>query len=63
MSSRAWAAFAALSLIWGLPYLFIKVAVDEGVSPSFLSFARVVMAAAVLLTLAWRAGVLGSVRG
>jgi drug/metabolite transporter (DMT)-like permease len=63
MSSRAWAAFAAMSLIWGLPYLFIKVAVDEGVSPSFLSFARVVMAAAVLLTLAWRAGVLRSVRG
>jgi drug/metabolite transporter (DMT)-like permease len=63
MSSRAWAAFAAMSLIWGLPYLFIKVAVDEGVSPSFLSFARVVMAAAVLLTLAWQAGVLASVRG
>jgi drug/metabolite transporter (DMT)-like permease len=63
MSTRGWAAFAAMSLIWGLPYLFIKVAVDEGVSPAFLSFARCVMAAAVLLTLAWRAGVLGAVRG
>jgi len=63
MSTRGWAAFAAMSLIWGLPYLFIKVAVDEGVSPAFLSFARCVMAAAVLLTLAWRAGVLASVRG
>jgi drug/metabolite transporter (DMT)-like permease len=63
MSTRAWAAFAAMSIIWGLPYLFIKVAVDEGVSPAFLSFARCVMAAAVLLGLAWRAGAIGSLRG
>ena len=63
MSSRAWAAFAAMSVIWGLPYLFIKVAVDEGVSPAFLSFARCVMAATVLLCLAWRAGAIGSLRG
>ena len=52
MSRRGWAAFAAMSLIWGMPYLFIKVAVDEGISPSFLSFARVVIAAAILLALA-----------
>jgi drug/metabolite transporter (DMT)-like permease len=63
MNNRAWAAFAAMSVIWGLPYLFIKVAVDEGVSPAFLSFARCVMAAAVLLGLAWRAGAIGSLRG
>ena len=37
--------------IWGLPYLFIKVAVDDGVSPAFLSFARVPIAAVVLLGL------------
>lgn len=63
MSSKGWAAFAAMSLIWGVPYLFIKVAVDDGVSPVFLSFARVAMGAALLLALAWRAGVLGQVRG
>ena len=63
MSRRGWAAFAAMSLIWGVPYLFIKVAVDDGVSPTFLSFARVVIAAVVLLGLAWRAGVLGQLRG
>ena len=62
MTSRGWAAFAAMSLIWGLPYLFIKVAVDEGISPAFLSFARCVIAAAVLLALAWKAGVLGQIR-
>src|SRR3954454_23227560 len=54
MNGRGWAAFAAMSLIWGVPYLFIKVAVDDGVSPAFLSFARVVIAAVVLLALAGR---------
>jgi drug/metabolite transporter (DMT)-like permease len=63
MSPRGWAAFAAMSAVWGLPYLFIKVAVDDGVSPAFVSFARVVIAAAVLLALAAHAGVLSSLRG
>lgn len=63
MSSKGWAAFAAMSLIWGVPYLFIKVAVDDGVSPVFLSFARVAIGAALLLALAWRAGVLDQLQG
>jgi drug/metabolite transporter (DMT)-like permease len=63
MSPRGWAAFAAMSAVWGVPYLFIKVAVDDGVSPAFVSFARVVIAAAVLLALAAHAGVLDSLRG
>ena len=63
MSARAWAAFAAVSVLWGIPYLFIKIAVDDGVSPVFLAWVRVVLGAAVLLTLAWRVGVLASVRG
>ena len=63
MSPRGWAAFAAMSAVWGVPYLFIKVAVDAGVSPAFVSFARVAIAAAVLLALAARAGVLSTVRG
>ena len=40
MNRRAWVAFAALSLIWGVPYLFIKVAVDGGISRFFLAWAR-----------------------
>jgi drug/metabolite transporter (DMT)-like permease len=63
MSRRAWFAFAALSVIWGVPYLFIKVAVDGGMSPAFIAWVRVVLAAAILLTLAGRAGVLSTVRG
>jgi drug/metabolite transporter (DMT)-like permease len=63
MSLRAWSAFAAISFLWGIPYLFIKVAVDDGVPPVFLAWVRIVIAAVVLLALAWRAGTLGSVRG
>ena len=63
MSPRAWISFAAVSVLWGMPYLFIKVAVDEGTSPAFLAWARVVLAAAILLPLAWRAGALGALRG
>jgi drug/metabolite transporter (DMT)-like permease len=63
MSPRGWALFAAMSVIWGTPYFFIKVAVDDDVSPLFISWARVVLAAAILIPLAWRAGLLGSLRG
>jgi drug/metabolite transporter (DMT)-like permease len=63
MTSRAWAAFAAMATLWGIPYLFIKLAVDDGVPPIFLAWARIVLAAVVLLGLAWRAGTLGSVAG
>jgi drug/metabolite transporter (DMT)-like permease len=58
MSARAWTAFAAVSTLWGIPYLFIKIAVDDGVPPIFLAWARVLMAAVVLLALSHRAGVL-----
>ncbi len=63
MSPRAWAAFATVSVLWGIPYAFIKVAVDDGVPPIFLAWARVVLGAAVLLTLAAAAGTLGQARG
>lgn len=63
MSSRAWIAFAAISLLWGIPYLFIKVAVDGGVPPLLLAWGRIVLAAAVLLAISARAGTLAPLRG
>jgi drug/metabolite transporter (DMT)-like permease len=57
MSRRGWFAFAALSVIWGVPYLFIKIAVDDGVSPFFLSWARLVLGAGLLFALVPRQGV------
>ncbi len=63
MSRRAWAAFAAISLIWGIPYLFIKVAVDGGVPPLCLAWGRVVLGALVLLAIAVHRGLLTPLRG
>lgn len=51
MGSRGWVLFLAMSAIWGVPYLLIKIAV-EGVSVPVLVFARVAIGAAVLLPLA-----------
>ncbi len=48
MSRRGWALFVAMSLIWGLPYLLIKVVVDE-LPPATLVFLRTALAAAVLV--------------
>jgi drug/metabolite transporter (DMT)-like permease len=63
MSARAWVAFASVSVLWGIPYLFIKIAVDDGIPPAFLAWVRVLMAAVILLGLSWRAGLLGTLRG
>jgi len=59
VSARGWALFAAVSVIWGMPYLFIKIAVEE-VSPSVMAWSRLTLAALVLLPVAWR---LGALRG
>jgi len=62
LSARAWTSFAIVSVLWGVPYLFISIAVDHGISPGFLAFSRVLLGALVLLPIAWRAGLLGSLR-
>ncbi|MBS1863607.1 MAG: DMT family transporter [Actinobacteria bacterium] len=63
MSRRAWGAFAAISVLWGIPYLFIKIADDGGMPPLDLAWLRVALGAAVLVAIAWRAGTLPALRG
>jgi drug/metabolite transporter (DMT)-like permease len=63
VSPRAWAGFAAITFLWGIPYLFIKIAVDDGIPPAFVAWSRVVLGAAVVLPLAWHAGTLGQLGG
>ncbi|WP_222195915.1 DMT family transporter [Modestobacter italicus] len=62
MSRRGWALFLAMSVIWGVPYLLIKVAVGE-FSPAVVVFLRCAIGAALLLpwTLA-RGGLGGALR-
>ena len=57
--SRSWFAFAGLSLVWGVSYLCIKVAVSE-ISPAEVAWARIALGAAILVPVAWRAGALKS---
>jgi drug/metabolite transporter (DMT)-like permease len=51
MTRRGLVLFALMSVIWGIPYLFIRVAVAE-ISPAVLVFARTALATAILLPLA-----------
>lgn len=58
---RGWLLFAAMCVLWGLPYAMIKLATDE-VSPAVLVFARTSAGAVVLLPLAIRSGSLAMLR-
>lgn len=62
MSRRGWILLATLGLIWGVPYLFIKIAVGQ-VSPATVVFARTAIGALLLLPFAVRAGGLRPLRG
>lgn len=63
MSRTGWAAFAAMSVLWGGSYLLIEIAERGGMSAIWVAWLRVVIAAVVLMALAARAGALGALRG
>ena len=51
MTRRGLVLFGLMSIIWGIPYLFIRVAVAE-ITPATLVLARTAIAAAILLPIA-----------
>ncbi len=51
--SRAWVLFAAMALLWGIPYLFIKEAV-ESYSPAAIVAGRTLLGGLLLLPFALR---------
>ncbi len=51
MSRRGWLLFLAMGVIWGIPYLLIKVAVDV-LTPASLVFLRTGLAALLLVPIA-----------
>jgi drug/metabolite transporter (DMT)-like permease len=57
MSRRGWLMFLAMGVLWGIPYLFIKIAVRE-LSSADVVFARTFVGALLLLPVAWRRGAL-----
>lgn len=60
MSRRGWVLFWAMGVIWGVPYLLIKVSVAE-LAPTTLVLARTSLAALLLLPVALARGRLGDV--
>lgn len=62
MTPRGWFLLVSLGVIWGIPYLFIKIAV-ETFSPGALLFLRVALAGIILLPIVIARGQLGSLRG
>lgn len=57
MDRQAWALFAAMAVIWGIPYMFVKVAVEQ-ISPASLVLGRTASAVVILLPVAAWTGTL-----
>lgn len=53
MTARGWFLFSLMGVVWGIPYLMIKVAVED-LSPSMVVFTRCALGAALLLPFALR---------
>ncbi|HEY8105673.1 MAG TPA: EamA family transporter, partial [Gemmatimonadales bacterium] len=51
MTRRGLVLFALMSVIWGIPYLFIRIAVAE-IQPAVLVLVRTALGAAILLPIA-----------
>ncbi len=63
MTARGWLLFSLMGVVWGIPYLLIKVAVEADLSPSTVVFVRCTLGAALLLPFAIRQGGLpGTIR-
>jgi drug/metabolite transporter (DMT)-like permease len=63
MSPRGWAAFAAMSILWGGSYLLIEIAERGGITAIWVAWLRIGIAAIVLLGSAGAAGTLATLRG
>lgn len=57
MTKRAWLLFIALGVLWGMPYLLIRIAVSA-VDPLVVAVSRTLIGALLLLPIAWHRKVL-----
>ena len=57
MSKRGWILFLALGVLWGMPYLLIRIAVGA-VDPLVVAGSRTLIGALLLLPIAWHRKVL-----
>ncbi|MFI5933883.1 DMT family transporter [Actinoplanes sp. NPDC051494] len=62
MNRRAWLLFLLVSVLWGIPYFLIKVAIED-LSPIVVVAGRITIGALVLIPVAARRGSLAALRG
>ncbi|HEX2085502.1 MAG TPA: DMT family transporter [Solirubrobacteraceae bacterium] len=62
MTRRAWILMLSLAALWGASYMFIEIALDDGLSSTFLVFARTALGALVLAPVALSRGAFAPAR-
>lgn len=62
MSPRGWLAFVTLGVVWGAPFLLVKIAV-RGIASVDVAWCELTLGAAVLLLIAALSRELGAIRG
>jgi drug/metabolite transporter (DMT)-like permease len=62
VNRRAWFLFLLVSVLWGIPYFLIKIAIED-LSPMLVVAGRIAVAALVLLPVAVTRGTLVALRG
>lgn len=62
MNRRAWLLFLTASVLWGIPYFLIKVAIED-LSPIVVVAGRIAIGALILLPIACARGSLRALRG
>ena len=61
MDRRAWTLLLSLAAIWGTSYMFIKIGLRD-LTPEMIAFARIALAALILVPIAWSQGALKGLR-
>jgi drug/metabolite transporter (DMT)-like permease len=62
MTKRAWILMGGLAALWGSSYMFIKVALDDGMDDTFIVWARTLLGLFVLAPIVMRKSALPAVR-
>jgi drug/metabolite transporter (DMT)-like permease len=62
VNRRAWLLFLLVSVLWGIPYFLIKIAIED-LSPLVVVAGRIAIAALVLIPVAALRGTLATLRG
>lgn len=63
MTGRSWVLLGALAALWGASYMFIKIALEDGVPAPAVVFTRIALGALVLVPLALRRRAFAALRG